>query len=257
MHNHKATVLAFSAICVLLAACTFPGTNPATPTPFLLPTFTLAPATNTPVPSLTPLAVPTLPVVAADPTAGLGTAVFVTRPAPQQPQATQPSSAAFCADAQATTLINSFKSALQTGNGAALAALVSPAHGMEARLYRNGRIVNYDQQHAKFLFDSTFSVDWGAAPGSGQMTSGSFHQVFIPDLLDVFGKDYALACNEVKVGGASYPTTWPYPGINFYSAHYPGTAANGNMDWHTWLLGMQYVNSRPYLYAIMQFKWEP
>jgi hypothetical protein len=29
------------------------------------------------------------------------------------------------------------------------------------------------------------------------------------------------------------------------------------MDWHTWLLGMHYVNGKPYLYAIMQFFWEP
>ncbi len=29
------------------------------------------------------------------------------------------------------------------------------------------------------------------------------------------------------------------------------------MDWHTWLIGTDYLGSKPYLYAIMQFYWEP
>ena len=70
-------------------------------------------------------------------------------------------------------------------------------------------------------------------------------------------KNYTLACNQVQVGGASYQATWPYSGINFYSVYYPGSQPNGSNDWHTWLLGMQYAGSKPYLYAIMQFKWEP
>jgi hypothetical protein len=254
---HKATLLALSLICVLATACSLPlaGTAPSAiilPSPTLLPP-TSASASATPsVPTVTPAVFPTL-------LTGSGmTQVFVTQIAVTQVVATQVvSPATFCADAQVTTLINNFKSALQTSNGALLASLVSPVHGMDARLYRNGRIVNYDQAHAKFLFETTYSVDWGPAPGSGQETSGSFHQFIIPDLLDLFNKSYTLTCDEVKVGGASYQATWPYSGINYYSVYYPGTSANGNNDWHTWLLGMHYVNGMPYLYAIMQFKWEP
>jgi hypothetical protein len=29
------------------------------------------------------------------------------------------------------------------------------------------------------------------------------------------------------------------------------------MDWHTWVAGIEYVNGKPYLYALMQFFWEP
>jgi hypothetical protein len=135
--------------------------------------------------------------------------------------------------------------------------MVSPTHGMDARLYRDGRVVNYDQQHAKFLFESTFVVDWGAAPGSGLETTGSFHTLIVPSLLDVFNKNYTLTCNQIQVGGTTYQAVWPYPGTHFYSAYYPGGQGNGSLDWHTWLLGMHYVNGKPYLYAIMQFLWEP
>ena len=66
-----------------------------------------------------------------------------------------------------------------------------------------------------------------------------------------------MTCDQIQVGGTTYQATWPYTGINFDSLYYPGTQANGNLDWHTWLLGMHYVNGKPYLYAIMQFQWEP
>ncbi len=86
---------------------------------------------------------------------------------------------------------------------------------MDARLFRNGRVVNYDAEHAKFLFTSTFVVDWGLAPASGLDTQGSFHDLIVPALADVFSKSYTLSCNQVQVGGTTYTATWPYPGINF------------------------------------------
>ena len=260
MHNHGATLFVLLLVCVLATACTFPGLG-AAPTAFVLPTPTLlppSPAFPSPaVPSATSLVVPTLlagtPVPDPFVTQVGVTKIVVTRAVATE---TQVPSAIFCADSKPTDLINKLKTALQTANGSLLASLVSPRHGMDARLYRYGRIVNYDQTHAKFLFESTYSVDWGPAPGSGMETMGSFHQVFIPDLLDVFTKSYTLSCNQVQVGGASYQATWPYTGINFYSVYYPGSGSGSN-DWHTWLLGMHYQNGAPYLYAIMQFKWEP
>ena len=260
MRKRKPTLLVLVLLGCLAAACSLRGAG-ATPTAHLvLPTSTL-PSSATTASAATAAVVsatsPSFPTLAANPASPAGTQVFVTQMAVTQVAATQVPPATFCADSQVTTLINSFKSALQSSNGTQLASLVSPTHGMDARLFRDGTVVNYDQQHAKFLFETTFVVDWGAAPASGLETSGSFHELIIPALLDVFNKTYTLTCNQVQVGGASYPTTWPYSGINFYSVYYPGTQAKGNMDWHTWLLGMHYVNGRPYLYAIMQFQWEP
>jgi len=162
----------------------------------------------------------------------------------------------FCADPQPKALIDIFKSALQTSNGILFASLVSPLHGLELRLFRNGPIFNYDQQHAQLLFDSTDHIDWGAAP-SGWETKGSFSDVMVPALLKVFNKDYVLECNQIEIGGAKYKAAWPYTGVNFYSIYYPGAPANNNLDWRTWLVGMEYVGGKPYLYALMQFFWEP
>jgi len=227
-----------------------------TPTVLFIPTLTPLPTTAVPPTSTAIGVTPNLPTT-VPPTFVPFTSFPPTAIPPTHVPPTQPPPANFCADGQATALINSFRNALQTSNGELLASLVSPVHGMDARYYRDGRVVNYDQTHAKFLFESTFQVEWGLAPGSGQMTKGSFHEVIIPSLLDLFGKNYTLACNQVQVGGTTYNAAWSYPGINFYSVYFAGTQANGNMDWHTWVIGMEYVNGKPYLYAIMQFFWEP
>lgn len=248
-----------STVCcgaVIVTACSLPvyGKPLATPTLLIHPTKkTQLPASESTAQLANTLAPTTQPASTATLNPFPTLAGVVTTAIP----ATQAVSANFCSDGQVTTLINNFKIALKTSDGTLLASLVSPVHGMDARLYRDGRVVNYDRAHAKFLFDSTYSVDWGSAPGSGLETNGSFHEHFVPALLDVFNKNYTLTCNQVQVGGASYPTRWPYDGINFYSVYYAGSQGNGSLDWHTWLIGMTYTNGKPYLYAILQFKWEP
>jgi len=136
-----------------------------------------------------------------------------------------------------------------------LGSLVSP-NGMEVRWVRYGNIVTYDQEQAKFLFETTFEANWGAEPGSGQDKIGAFHDVIVPDLIKLFNQPYTLHCNEIRHGGASYDVRWPYD-KDFYSIYDAGTQPNGNLDWRTWVAGIEYVNGKPFIYALMQFFWEP
>jgi hypothetical protein len=217
---------------VLLASCAaptaqLPTLQPATATPTLFlstqapPSLTLAPGALTPLPGLS---------------------------------ATSPVS--ICSDPQVPVLIDSFKSAVLTSDGMLLSSLVSPARGMDVAYFRDGTVITYLQEHAKFLFETTFEVDWGAEPGSGAQKTGSFHDVVVPELVTAFNQPYTLHCNELKHGGATYELDWPYEG-EFYSIYFPGTEANGNLDWHTWVMGIEYVAGKPYVYALMQFFWEP
>ena len=121
----------------LLVACTLPSTPvPQTPTLLAFPTSTLFIATSTPV-SLT------VSPGAVTPPAGT-TAI----------PATNPSS--ICNDPQVTALIDSFKSAVLKSDGPLLSSLVSPARGMDVAFFRDGTVITYDQEHAKFLFETTF-----------------------------------------------------------------------------------------------------
>ena len=222
---------------VLTTACASPTETPPTPTLPALATSTVISA-ESPSP-LTP-----------SPTTGAFT------PIPTLSLTPPPVSSDLCTDPQATALIDSLKTAVTTSNGELLASLVSPTNGMDVRYLHYGTVVNYDQEHAKFLFETTFEVDWGAEPGSGAQKTGSFHDVIVPELMKIFNQPYTLHCNELKHGGASYPVVFPYD-KGFYSIYFPGTEANGNLDWRTWVAGIEHVDGKPFLYALMQFFWEP
>ena len=225
MKKFHLTLLLIGLILLSMPGCSFTRYTTSNPTPASAapPTLTFPTPTISPAASLT--AIPVTPNLSP---------TIIPTPLPANPQfvvTQQIAPANFCSDARATTLINNFKTALQSSDGKSLANLVSPAHGMDVRYYRDGRVVNYDPTHVQFLFDSTFQVDWGAAPGSGLETKGSFHEIILSSLLDVFNRNYTLACDRIQAGGTTYQALWPYQGINFYSLYFPGTSANGNMDW--------------------------
>ena len=217
----------------VLTACGLPATPvAATPTFLAIPTSTLSAGTQSP---LTQAAATALPG---------GSAIASSNPA------------TICNDPQVTVLIDSFKTAILTSDGPLLSSLVSPSRGMDVAYFRNGTVITYQPEHAKFLFETTFSVDWGTEPGSGKMKSGSFHDVIVPELVSIFNQPYTLHCNELIHGGATYEMIWEYED-EFYSIHFPGTQENGNLDWHTWVMGIEYVSGKPYIYALIQFFWEP
>ena len=236
----------FSLLIVMsLAGCSMPGiitpspTAPATAAP--LPTMTL-PVIATPVALLTQVAtvVPT-PVSAA--TAGTPVAAGT--------------AASFCEDQRVRDLITAFGKAVADQDGALLASLVSPALGMDVRFYRDGNVINYDVEHAQFVFETTYQADWGISFGSGLPTIGAFHEIIVPTLEIVFTPSAQLFCNQLKVGGATYTPAWPYPNMNYYSVHFPGTNGNSGLDWQTWAVGMDMSSGAPKLAALMHFVWEP
>lgn len=231
------SLLILSISFALLAGCGSPAA-PATPTQSLF--ITLTPTLF--IPNATPGA------LTLTPGALTGVPDVTPTPDPNRPNV--------CTDPQVTALIDSLKSAVLTSDGQLLSSLVSPERGMDVSYFRDGIVVNYKPEQAQFLFETTFEVNWGTAPGSGAEKIGSFHDVVVPELVEVFNQPYTLHCNELKHGGATYEPEWPYQG-DFYSVYFPGTEANGFMDWHTWVVGVEYLNNRPLIYGLTQFFWEP
>lgn len=165
----------------------------------------------------------------------------------------------FCVNTQVSTLLNDIKSTMLTSNGQSLASLVSPGHGLDLRLWRYGTVANYDSDHARFLFDSTFQVNWGPMPGSGEDSIGSFKTAVLPKLTEVFGADYELHCNDTLDLATFSLVPWPpeYGNINFYAVHKLGSEIYGGMDWRTWLVGIEFIGGKPYLFSMTHFQWEP
>lgn len=224
-----------SLMLLTLASCVIPVDAP--PPPTALPTDTPQAAL---IPSPTFTAIPAL----------TKPPVFTQTPIPTQPPN-------FCADIRGTELINSLSKAVATRDGALLASLVSPPNGMDVRYYRDGNVINYDVEHAKFVFETTFQADWGLSFGSGKPTIGSFQDIILPTLQQVFTPNSLIVCSQLQTGGASYIPEWPYPDMNYYSVYFPGTEEFGNLDWQTWAVGMDNIAGKPYIAALAHYVWEP
>lgn len=169
------------------------------------------------------------------------------------------SPSAFCSDSQVTSILQILKTAIVTSNGELFASLVSPVHGLDVRKFRDGRVVNYDGEHAEFVFVTTFEVNWGPAPGSGQDTIGTFSEVPFPNLLDVLTASYERHCNDALDLATFSLEPWlsEYANVNFYNLYKPGTETYDGLDWRTWLVGIECVQGQPYLFTLIHFQWEP
>ena len=165
-------------------------------------------------------------------------------------------SSAFCSDAKVTTLLTNLGTALKNADGTALAALVSPKHGVDIRLAPNNAPVNYNGATAASVFTSATVQNWGPGAASGANVSGTFKDIIQPKLLDVYNSSYQLSCNDTsKAGAVSQPWPSEYTTINLYSIYKPATAAQ--LDWRDFLVGIEYVNGQPYLFSLVHFEWVP
>jgi hypothetical protein len=164
----------------------------------------------------------------------------------------------FCQDPQVAQLLTDFTQALTDKDSALFTGLVSPVHGLTLQAIRDGTLANYDLPKASWVLQSTYVVDWGKSAGSGASVSGDFSKIVLPNLLDVLSASYTKKCGEIALGGASYTVSWPsaYQNINYISLYRPGPAGNEN-DWRTWLVGVEYVGGKPYLFSLNQYTWEP
>jgi hypothetical protein len=163
----------------------------------------------------------------------------------------------FCADAKVTTLISNFVSAMKNSDGEMLAGLVSPVHGMLVNLWRGGITIPFFPEYARWMFTSTYSHNWGPDGARGEDAIGSFHEVVLPKILEVLNATYTTTCNDASHTGAILEP-WPatYANIGFYSLYKPGTPGV-DLDWRTTLVGVEYVQGQPYVFAVINYQWEP
>lgn len=162
----------------------------------------------------------------------------------------------FCRDKQNVDLLNNLRKAITAMDGKLFSSLVSPVHGLNLRYYLTGTNANYTPEEASWVFSSTYSLNWGHAPGNDVITQGTFREIPLPVLHDTLKSMQKPVCNDAALAGA-VANPWPaeYANINFYTLH--KSNPSNEMDWHTWLVGVEYVNGKPYLFAMIHFQWEP
>jgi uncharacterized protein YgiM (DUF1202 family) len=164
----------------------------------------------------------------------------------------------FCSDSRVNSLLSNFGTAVSTSNGELLSALVSPAHGMTVYLWRNGIPHTFKQSDARWVFDSTYAHNWGSAPASGLDTIGPFHVEVAPWLQEVFNASPTLTCNSLGNAAQYGYNPWPleYTNVNFFTVLKPGTPGV-DLDFRYWLVGVEYFQGQPFVFALIHFAWEP
>ena len=169
---------------------------------------------------------------------------------------------AFCDDERVGKLIDNFVQAVKIQDGEVLAKLVSPVHSLTIQHNWWNPAVKLDSSEAiKNLFFSTTDFDWGTADGSGLPLVGPFKEFILPKLQDVLNVEYSRHCNVLEsgtsAGGTTGTLTWPveYANLN-YMALFRTAPAGEEMNWRTWVVGVDYVGGVPYIAVIVQYAWE-
>lgn len=174
----------------------------------------------------------------------------------------QVESSTFCQDAQVEALLERLIISVKERDGEALAAMVSPVRGLS--LYHNvwNPPVSFDRSEVlQNIYISTVNYDWGIQEGSGLPLVGPFKELVYPKLQDVFSYPHTRHCNvleqNISAGGTSGLVFWPaeYANLNFV-AFYRAAPESQELNWRTWVAGIEYINGIPYIAVLIQFYWE-
>jgi hypothetical protein len=167
------------------------------------------------------------------------------------------SSAEFCADERVIDLIGRLRAAVAAKDGPALTELISPRHGLVIRLDWWNPEVAYPREAIPQLFSNQDSVDWGTDKGSGGLIQGAFSVVVLPALQSGLGAAGELGCNALASGETARPPQWPgeYANLNYYSIYSPASPL-ARFSWRTWAVGIEYVDSEPFVTVLVLYRGE-
>jgi hypothetical protein len=162
---------------------------------------------------------------------------------------------AFCADPRPQQIIAQLTQAMNTSNGDLFAPLVSPAYGLDVRLWAYASPVNFDQTAARGVFTSTQVYNWGSGP-RGEPDLGTFKDIIQPKMLEVLNAPNLETYCDSLTGVFPLARPWPYENVHFYHLYKPGTPGV-DLDFRSWLIGFEYIDHQPYLFALVTIVWEP
>jgi hypothetical protein len=162
-----------------------------------------------------------------------------------------------------SNLIESLDQAITNQDGKMLARLISPIHGLTIwHNWWNPEVTYASPDVVEELFISTVDYDWGTEDGSGSPITGPFKDKILPKLQDVFLSDHSSHCNildtGISAGGTAGMLTWPseYTNLNYIALFRSAPSADDELNWRTWVVGVEYVDGIPYVVSLVQYYWE-
>ena len=167
------------------------------------------------------------------------------------------SHATFCADPEVAKLLETFQEAIEEEDGRLLRQLVHRDRGLRVRLNWWNEEILVAGEDIQTIFRAQKKYDWGTEDGSGEEIRGSFSEVAMPRLeRDLLGAT-SWGCDQGIFGGTAGSTTLPegYEAVRYYSAH-RAAPAEQELDWGTWIIGIERWEGEYYLSYLVHYRWE-
>lgn len=165
---------------------------------------------------------------------------------------------AFCNDARVAELANQFILGMKDRDGGKLSELASPKRGLIIRHDWWNPEVLIGPDAVKNLFDAPQALYWGVIRDSEVTIDGTFNEVILPQLEDVFTIAPEQSCNELAAGSSAEEILWPpeYSNLNYLAFYRPAPEPGSQLNWRSWVLGIEYVKGEPYLAVLVQYRGE-
>ena len=164
----------------------------------------------------------------------------------------------FCEDEATEELVEAFREAVAGEDEGALAELIDPDRGLRVRVSWWNPEVWLLGEEVENLLSSDTEHDFGFEDGSGNPIEGSFQDVILPmferDLLPADER----ACNEILHGGTAGIVQLPeeVEGLNYYAFYRPPGPDQVEMDWGTWVVGVERWQGEYQIAFLVHFAWE-
>lgn len=164
----------------------------------------------------------------------------------------------FCADLRIPELANQFILAIKERDGGKLSELVSPKRGLIIRHDWWNPEINIGFSSVPSLFLDPSPLAWGVNRDSELAIEGTFQEVILPLLEDVFSVAPEFHCSELGVGSTAQDAIWPtdYSNINYMSFHRAAPEPGSQLNWRTWALGIEYLDGEPFLALLILYRGE-
>ncbi|HEY45273.1 MAG TPA: SH3 domain-containing protein [Anaerolineae bacterium] len=162
----------------------------------------------------------------------------------------------FCEDARVNNLLEVFVSSLIDEDAEALNRTVHPERGLVIRHDWWNPDVIFLPNSVNGLFSDLTEIDWGVLGGSEFHILGSFRQIILPQIEDVFFVTPESKCNEMIAGVTNQAAIWPIElgNMNFYVFHRPSPEDGNRYDWRTLAIGIEYTNNQPNISIVILYR---
>ncbi len=164
----------------------------------------------------------------------------------------------FCSDEALETFLDQLIEAVDSRDAEAFASLVEPGRGLRIRRHWWNPEVLVEAESLANIFSSQEIYNWGVADGSGEDIDGTFKDVILPLLEKNLLAASQVTCGEILHGGTAgiVQLPAPYEGINYYSFYRPPGSDQVELDWGTWVVGIESWHGVYKLSFLVHYEWE-